>query len=714
MEINDVLHTFFAESRGLLSEMESALMGLEREPRDAEAIHAVFRAAHTIKGSAGLFGLDDIVGFTHHVETLLDRVRSGELDLHGDMISLLLQCGDHIHRLIDLAGNTAGERDDGLNMLGQALIDRLHALAPSATNFLPTCTAAPTALPSAEQDLWHLSLRFSSTLFQEGFDPAPFIHHLRTLGRVVHISTLSTQLPTLEAMDPECCYLGFEIRLASTASKLEIESVFEFVSQDCELRILPPDSRVDDYLRLIEALPADRLRLGEILQACGALTAHELSRALEEQQAEPDAERAPLGEILVEERAVQAELVQGAIGRQNELRQRQSQESKMIRVHADKLDALINRVAELIIASASVSVQATRNQDRALREAVSVMSRLTEDVRDGAMRLRMVEIGDTFNRFRRVVRDVSKDLGKEIELHVMGGDTELDKSMVDRLGDPLTHLMRNAMDHGLETPEARLAAGKSATGRLELRARHEAGAIVIEVADDGAGLNRERILTKAREKGLLTGETYLSDAEVWALIFEPGFSTAEQISKLSGRGVGMDVVRRSIEALRGTLDIDSLAGQGTVFRIRLPLTLAIIDGFLMAVGEAHYVVPLDAVLECVQLGTEAHDYVNLRGEVLPLLRLRRHFGLPGRSVRRENVVVVQLGPRKVGLVVDQLKGEFQAVIKPLGFLMEGLPGISGSTILGSGEVALMLDIPALANQASWGASQEARSMLSTH
>ena len=714
MEFNDVLHTFFAESRGLLGEMESALMSLEREPGDVEAIHAVFRAAHTIKGSAGLFGLDEIVGFTHHVETLLDRVRSGSLNLHNDMVSLLLECGDHTHRLIDVACNPAGEHDDGLSMLGQALVERLHALAPPDTTAAPGSPATPSAPPSGEQDLWHLSLRFSPGLFQEGFDPAPFINHLRTLGRVVHISTLSTLLPTLEAMDPESCYLGFEIRLASAASKTEIESVFEFVSQDCELRILPPDSRVDDYLRLIEALPADRLRLGEILQACGALTAQELGRALEEQRAEPDAERAPLGEILVEERAVQPELVQGAIGRQNELRQRQSQEAKMIRVHSDKLDALINRVAELIIASASVSVQATRNQDRTLREAVTVMSRLTEDVRDGAMRLRMVEIGDTFNRFRRVVRDVSKDLGKEIELYISGGDTELDKSVVDRLGDPLTHLIRNAMDHGLEAPEARLAGGKPAAGRLELRARHEAGAIVIEVADDGAGLNRERILTKAREKGLVTAEAQLSDAEVWALIFEPGFSTAEQISKLSGRGVGMDVVVRSIEALRGTLDIDSQAGRGTVFRIRLPLTLAIIDGFLMAVGEAHYVVPLDAVLECVQLGTDARNYVYLRGEVLPLLRLRRHFGLPGRAARRENVVVDQLGTRKAGLVVDQLKGEFQAVIKPLGPLMEGLPGISGSTILGSGEVALMLDIPTLIHQASWGASKEARSLFSTH
>ncbi|HYR25326.1 MAG TPA: chemotaxis protein CheA, partial [Aquabacterium sp.] len=508
------------------------------------------------------------------------------------------------------------------------------------------------------------------------------------------------------------CYLGFEIRLASAASKAEIEGVFEFVSQDCELRILPPDSRVDDYLRLIEELPADRLRLGEILVACGAVTAQELARALAEQSAEPSVAHHPLGEILVEERAVQPELVQGAIARQHELRQRQAQESKLIRVHADKLDALINRVAELIIASASVGVLAQRNQDRSLREAVSLMSRLTEDVRDGAMRLRMVEIGETFQRFRRVVRDVSKELGKDIELQVSGAETELDKSLVDRIGDPLTHLVRNAIDHGIEAPALRLARGKPASGRLDLRARHEAGAIVIEVRDDGGGLHRERILAKALDKGLIEAGAELSDQQVWDLIFEPGFSTAEQVSNISGRGVGMDVVKRSIEALRGSIEIDSRPEQGTSFRIRLPLTLAIIDGFLMAVGESHFVVPLDAVLECVQLASGAKDYINLRGEVLPLLRLREHFALPGRCGRRENIVVVQVGGRKAGLVVDQLKGEFQAVIKPLGPLMAGLPGISGSSILGTGEVALMLDIATLIQQAS-SAAQGARHATNT-
>jgi len=702
MDLNDALQTFIAESRGLLAEMETALMNLETEPDDADAINAVFRAAHTIKGAAGLFGLDAIVGFTHQLETLLVRMREGSIALNEALLGLLLQGGDHIGLQIDAL--EAGDADEGmLEAQGQSLVQQLQLASGQQGGAVQT-----TGMPQADaagadslggDELWHLSLRFAPGVLQDGFDPASFINHLRTLGRIVQTSTLTGALPTLDQLDPECCYLGFEVRLASRASKSEIEAVFEFVRQDCELRILPPNSRVEDYLRLIDELPADRLRLGEILLACGALTEHELSRALQEQAAEPEG-RLPLGEILVEDRAVQPELVRGAIGKQNELRQRQLQESKLIRVHADKLDKLINRVAELIIASSAVGVQAGRNKDRALREAVSMMSRLTEDVRDDAMRLRMVEIGETFGRFRRLVRDVSKELGKDIELHVSGADTELDKSLVDRIGDPLTHLVRNAIDHGIESAALRLQQGKPAAGRLDLRAYHEAGAIVIEVSDDGAGLNRERILAKAVQKGLVDAGAELSDSQVWALIFEPGFSTAEQVSNISGRGVGMDVVKRGIEALRGTVDISSRPGAGATFRIRLPLTLAIIDGFLMAVGDAHYVVPLDAVLECVQLPAGASGYLNLRGEVLPLLRLRRHFDLPGRSTRRENVVVVQVGGCKAGLVVDQLKGELQAVVKPLGPLMEGLPGIAGSTILGTGEVALMLDIPTLIHLAS--------------
>jgi two-component system chemotaxis sensor kinase CheA len=341
-----------------------------------------------------------------------------------------------------------------------------------------------------------------------------------------------------------------------------------------------------------------------------------------------------------------------------------------------------------------------------MQEATALMSRLVDEIRDGALRLRMVPIGETFSRFQRVVRDVSKELGKDIELIITGAETELDKSVVEKIGDPLTHLVRNSMDHGIESAEARAARGKPVKGRLRLNAYHDSGSIVIEVGDDGGGLNKDRILEKAIERGIVGPNQNLSDREIYNLIFEAGFSTADAVSNLSGRGVGMDVVRRNIEALRGMVELDSTPGEGTTVRIRLPLTLAIIDGFLVGVGDSSYVVPLEMVLECVELSDAdrralAHRaYVNLRGEVLPFVRLRDHFEVTGSGSRRENIVVVHYGGHKAGLVVDQLMGEFQTVIKPLGKMFSRVKGVSGSTILGTGEVALILDVPSLIQQAA--------------
>jgi two-component system chemotaxis sensor kinase CheA len=707
LDLSEALQTFFAESRGLLHDMEESLLRLETEPDDAEAINAVFRAAHTIKGSSGLFGLDAIVAFTHKAENLLDRVRNGEVPLKEGLIGLLLACRDHIGRLLDFAA--AGEEMDAETLQqGEALASQLNQCLGETAAALPTETVSPLQAGDAspmQGDTWHLSLRFSQDVLRNGMDPLSFLRYLATLGEITHLSTLPDRLPAAAEMDPEGCYLGFEIRFKSEVDKARIEGVFEFVRDDCELHILPPGSRVSDYVHLIAALPEDNTRLGELLVACGAVTERELEETLAIQECEgARRENAqPLGEILVERQIVQPELVDAALTKQKEARARQSQEARFIRVHADKLDSLINLVGELVIAGAGVGLMAQRNKDAALIESVSGMARLVEDIRDGAMRLRMVEIGETFNRFRRVVRDVSKEIGKDIELLISGAETELDKTVVDKIGDPLTHLMRNAMDHGIEAAEVRAARGKPVKGTLRLNAFHEAGGIVIEVSDDGGGLNREKILAKAREKGLIQDGDNLPDGEVWKLIFEPGFSTADQVSNLSGRGVGMDVVRRNIEALRGTVEIASQAGRGSTFRIRLPLTLAIIDGFLMGVGDGHYVVPLDMVQECVELDadrSERRDYLNLRGEVLPLLRVKEHFGLGGRTARRQNVVVVNAAGRKAGLVVDALKGEFQAVIKPLGQLFAKVRGITGSTILGSGEVALVLEVPMLLDEAT--------------
>jgi len=399
-------------------------------------------------------------------------------------------------------------------------------------------------------------------------------------------------------------------------------------------------------------------------------------------------------------------------------------ESGLIRIDAKKLDQHIDLIGELIIASASINLVAKHGGGSELLEAAAVMSRLIEDVRDSALSLRMVTIGATFNKFQRVVHDVSKELKKDILLEIHGADTELDKTVVEKIGDPLTHLVRNSMDHGIESAEVRRACRKPAQGTVFLNAYHDSGNIVIEVSDDGAGLDKEKILEKAIERGLVKPEQSLSEREIYDLIFEPGFSTAATVNNLSGRGVGMDVVRRNVAAMRGQVEIESIQGRGSTVRIRLPLTLAIIDGFLVAVGTSSFVIPLEMVVECVELSeveitaARGKDIFNLRGEVLPFIRLKQVFEIPDstpteksseihledpdlliRSVQRQNVVVVRNSGHHVGLVVDTLHGEFQTVIRPLGELFKSLQGISGFTILGSGQVALILDVPGLVRTA---------------
>ena len=735
MDMDQALQTFIVESRELLQAMEESLLYLETAPGDRDAINAMFRTAHTIKGSAGLFGLDHIVAFTHVVENVLDKVRDGEVAIDGDLTALLLSCGDHIGMLVDRIVGEGGSPDADTQATGAMLIDRLRRYLDTEPTATPE--AAMPAQCEAEveasgggpvgRDTWHISLRFGRDVLRNGMDPLSFIRYLATLGEIVSTTTLLDAMPPAAEMDPESCYLGLELDFRSDAAKETIESVFEFVRDDCTIHILPPYSRISEYIRLINELPEDKVRLGEILVASGALTKNELeeglaaqnSRIAENLKAEGQDSAAPvqpLGEILTEQGVVQGEVVGAALEKQKQVKDHKAQEARLIRIQADKLDQLINLVGELVIAGASASLLAQRARDSALCEATSTVSRLVEEIRDSALQLRMVQIGETFSRFHRVVRDVARELGKEIELAVSGAETELDKSVVEKIGDPLMHLVRNAMDHGIEAAEARAARGKPAKGTVRLNAYHDSGSIVIEVADDGGGLNREKILNKALERGIVSPGQSLSDQEVYGLIFEAGFSTAEQVTNLSGRGVGMDVVRRNIEALRGSVEIDSQAGIGTTIRIRLPLTLAIIDGFLMGVGGASYIVPLDMVVECIELSEgerremgERSAFINLRGEVLPFLRLRELFEVQSKSGRRENIVVVQYAGQKAGLVVDELMGEFQTVIKPLGKLFGNLRGISGSTILGSGEVALILDVPALVQQA---ASVEADSVSS--
>ncbi len=719
MNLDAALQTFLVESRELLENMESSLLQTEHQAADADTINAIFRAAHTIKGSAGLFGLDDIVKFTHVVESVLDKVRNGEIQLDSNLASLFLESCDQISALVGNveAGNDA--IDPALASTGAALIDRLNvylgvvpAAAAAAQHTAPemeVVAAEKLQGPVAETDNWHISLRFGPDVLRNGMDPLAFLRYLQTIGEIVAVSTLTDTMPVFAEMDPESCYLGFEIAFKSDADKATIEGVFEFVREDARIHILPPRSRIADYVDLLRELPEEEMRLGEMLVQCGTLSAAELKEGLDAQAEIAADVTLPLGTILVENGSVQAAVVAAAVEKQQQVKDAKTKAPRLIRIDADKLDTLINLIGELVISGAGINLLAQRSMSAELIEASENIGQFIEEVRDSALSLRMVQIGETFTRFQRVVRDVSKELNKDIALIISGAETELDKTVVEKIGDPLMHLVRNSMDHGIETAELRQQRGKPLQGTIRLNAYHDSGSIVIEVSDDGGGLNKDKILAKGIEKGIVNPGQAMTDQEIFKLIFAAGFSTADQVTNLSGRGVGMDVVRQNIESLRGTINIDSEQGVGTTMSIRLPLTLAIIDGFLVQVGKSAFVIPLDLVVECIELNASDRDneasrhYINLRGEVLPYMRLRDLFEIERdvsaqSGIARENIVVVQYAHTRVGIVVDRLLGEFQTVIKPLGKIFSHIRGIGGSTILGSGEVALIIDVAGLIEQ----------------
>lgn len=687
MDTSAALQTYAVESRELLEQMESALLALEENGEDVERLNAVFRSAHTIKGSGGLFGLDDVVAFTHEVETVLDAARKGRLLLDAELIGLLLQCRDHMSALV--AAAVGDEAPPDLPARGADLRARLRG-------HLGESAAPPSPPDRAGGEAWHISLRCGADLLRDGMDPLELLRYLGTMGELSSVTTLYDALPPADRMDPTACYLGFEIQLRTDADKAAIEGAFEFVRAASQVRILPPHSKPEQWAELIQSLPESDEKLGEILVRTGVLTRHELSAALSTQAARP--EIVPLGEILVRQGVAPREAVNAALARQS--RECRAAGEQYVRVEAAKLDRLVDLVGELVISNTVTSLRASQCDDSALQEAVAASGRFIEEVRDAALGLRMVQIGNTFSRFRRVVHDLSHELGKQIELVIAGGETEMDKTVVDRIGEPLTHLVRNAIDHGIEPPAARLAAGKKAQGLLRLNAYHETGTIVIELSDDGRGLDRRRVLEKALEQNLIKSAEGLADAQIDDLIFAPGFSTAERVSNVSGRGVGMDVVRRTIEELRGTVEVESHPGQGTTMRLRLPLTLAIIDGFLVAAGGLRYVVPLEMVEECLEFHEVGRrDYLDLRGEVLPFLRLRKLLDAAGTPPERQSMVVVGYAGRKAGLVVDSLQGELQTVIKPLGPVFSTLKWVSGCTVLDVGQVGLILDVPALVAEA---------------
>jgi len=693
------LQTFIDEGDELLIEMEAALLACERNEWTSDTINSIFRAAHTIKGSAGLFGLEAVVAFVHVVETALDRVRLGQVPMDPAFAILLMKCSDHVKALLkDVSIGRDGASAE-LDRHGFELIERLQQVAGSVQkrNSSTMLRAAPSIVQAergscAQTKHWHISVRFKADVLRNGMDPLSFLRYLASFGEFHGKVLVSEALPALPTIDAEACYIGYELNFASDADRERIEGAFEFVREDCVLAIVAPQAPLAAYLDAIDAVSGKLLPNYEWLVRCGTLIAEEVTLAL--------LERGAVMPLTENASSKAAAALKDDDPRKRERREVTAAESRSIRVDAQKLDQLITLLGELTIAAAGASLSARRVRHVELQESTSRMADLVEEVRDAALQLRMVKIGPTFNRFQRVISDMARELGKQIQLVVTGEDTELDKTVVEKIADPLTHLVRNSIDHGICTPDVRESRGKPAIGTIKLNAYHDSGSIVIEVSDDGNGLKRDKILAKAIQCGLVAAGDTLSDSEVYALIFEPGFSTADQVTNLSGRGVGMDVVKRNIEALRGTINVRSKEGVGTVTTIRLPLTLAIINGFQVAVGKSVFVIPLEMVEECIDYSSESgHDYANVRGEALPFIRLHELFNLKRSATLRQNIVIVKHAGVKAGLVVDHLLGECQTVIKPLSKMFDQVRCISGSSILGNGEVALILDVPLLVQQA---------------
>jgi len=733
MKLDAVKQTFIVESQELLSDMEQSLLQLEKEPDDSDAINAVFRAAHTIKGSGGMFGYTHIVEFTHVVENFLENLRQGKYQVQSDMIAVLLDSCDHMSKLVEVSTQEGNEK------IGPDIKERSREILERLGKFSGESGGSSGEKESAEEEApkgllgvvcdnpnWHISIRCHESLLKHGLDPISFINYLSGTGDIKNVVTLSDKIPSFDTFDPEKSYLGFEISLDSSASRDEVEGVFEFMFDDADIVIIEPYADLSGYKKLFDQID-NPTRLEQILDDMGALKTDEIQIAMgkkavsgisppgESSSVETKsgvfvkADEADL--IPPQEPAAAPGFTRTKTPEEKSARSLGETAAKFIRIEAKKLDNLINLVGELVINGANIRQLAENNGDKELVESSMTMNRLVEEVRDSAMNIRMVQIGETFRKFERVVRDLSHKMGKEIELHISGGDTELDKTVVEKINDPLMHLIRNSIDHGISTPAERVAQGKESRGEIGVNAYHDTGNIVIEISDDGEGLSRDKIYKKALEKGIAKPGIDYSDAEIYNFIFEPGLSTASQVTDISGRGVGMDVVRRNIESLRGTIEVDSEPGEGTVMKISLPLTLAIIDGFLVEIGDVSYVIPLDMVLECINLNEsdeiskESGNFVNLRGEVLPYLRMREFFSVNEDTFDQDelhvsdNIIVVKYGIHKAGLMVDRLMGEFQTVIKPLGKIFKNMLGISGATILGSGDVALILDIPKLIKHA---------------
>lgn len=638
---------FHEESLDGLDAMEQALLALDEGAEDPELINVVFRAAHSIKGGAATFGFTDVAAFTHVAENLMDEVRSGRRPMEKAVVELLLRSGDTVRDMLSLsmAGQPAATAES------QALLAELSAMVSGAPVAAPVAVKA--AAPVEAIEGWDIAFRPFDYLLKTGNDPARMFRELEAMGPL-SVTCDAGKLPALADMDAESSYLGWTLHLAAGAKRAAVEGVFDWVDGDCELTATP---------RIAAAAPVAAAPVAAVAAA-------------------PAAPRA------VREPAVNSE-------------------ASSVRVGIEKIDTLINLVGELVITQSMLTQfndGVDASQLEMFRQGLAQLGRHTRELQESVMSIRMLPISTVFNRFPRLVRDLAQKLDKKVVLDMRGETTELDKTVLEKIGDPLVHLVRNAIDHGLEVPAKRQAAGKGDTGTLRMEAFHRGGSIVVEVADDGAGLNREAIVAKAVSRGIIASGDHMSDDAVADLIFEAGFSTAAATTDLSGRGVGMDVVRRNVMDLGGTVSIRSVEGKGTTFTITLPLTLAIIDGLTAAVGEETYIVPLVSIVESVQVKPDAIRSVAGGGELfrfrdhwLPIVRLFDAFGCAGqrRAIDDGIVIVVEGEGSRIGLFVDELIGQQQAVVKSLEANYRRVTGISGATILADGSVALIADVAGL-------------------
>jgi two-component system, chemotaxis family, sensor kinase CheA len=676
IDITQFLQTFFEESFEGLETMECGLLHLEVGTVDMEVIHTIFRAAHSIKGGSGTFGLHDVAAFTHVLETLLDEMRDGRRQITQPAVNLLLQSVDCLRDMLIArrdGSNLDGERVAHLQQQCESLLQTVAGREQHQETSLTEGNGQAKAMPAG----WRIFFRPALTMLRRGNDPVRILGALETLGDLT-VQVDMARLPGFAELDPEMCYLLWELTVQGAVPIEEIREIFAWVEGDCELRITSlqeePGSPVEET-PVSAPLPALQAGMAPASQQTPAGEGAE-SHSIRERRAGAERRNAPL-----------------------------IAETSSIRVGIDKIDALINMVGELVITQ-SMLCQLGEHFHMShlpkLLDGLDQLERNTRELQESVMRIRMLPISFTFQRFPRLVHDLSQRLGKQVELEMSGEQTELDKTVIEKIGDPLLHLVRNAIDHGIEAPTVRGALGKPATGALRLTAYHQGGHVIIEVSDDGAGLNKAKLLHKARERGLIGADEVLPEEEkIYDVIFQPGFSTVETVSDISGRGVGMDVVRRNIRELGGHIEVHSQEGQGTTFTIRLPLTLAILDGQLIRVGQEIYIIPLVSIVESLQIEpgmmravAGQMEFYTLRGAHIPIIRFDHVFGVrPDYSDLANTLLVVVEGDgQRVGVVVDELLGQQQVVIKNLESNFKRVEGVAGATILGDGTIALILDV----------------------